>query len=67
MISVTYNGQPKKIGKEMTLLQFLNQEKYEGKGFAVAVNQTFVARETYPLYTIQAGDSIEVVGPMQGG
>lgn len=67
MISVSYNGQPKKIGKELTLLQFLNQEKYEGKGFAAAVNKTFVGREAYSHYAIQDGDSIEVVGPMQGG
>ena len=67
MILVTYNGQPKKISKEMTLLQFLTQEKYEGKGFAVAVNKAFIAREAYSRYAIQNGDSIEVVGPMQGG
>lgn len=40
---------------------------YKGRKVAVAVNETFVPRTSWPERTIESGDRLDVVAPIQGG
>ncbi len=40
---------------------------YKGRRVAVAVNETFVPRKSWPQRTLEAGDRLDVVAPIQGG
>ena len=40
---------------------------YKGRGMAVAVNETFVPRRSWTQRTIESGDRLDVVAPIQGG
>ena len=40
---------------------------YQGRRVAVAVNETFVPRKTWAERTIESGDRLDVVAPIQGG
>ena len=37
------------------------------RGFAIAVNKSFIPQCDYAKTTLQAGDQVELVVPMQGG
>ena len=40
---------------------------YQGRKVAVAVNETFVPRTSWAERTIESGDRLDVVAPIQGG
>lgn len=40
---------------------------YEGRKVAVAVNETFVPRGAWAERTLESGDRLDVVAPVQGG
>jgi len=67
MIEIKWNGEITQISSEMSVLEFLKSKNYERRGFAVAVNETFIPRNEYTTTMIKATDRIEVVAPMQGG
>lgn len=40
---------------------------YQGRKVAVAVNETFVPRQSWAERIIESGDRLDVVAPIQGG
>ena len=48
------------------LTQFLNTDQQD-RTYAVALNSEFVGRDEYATTPIKAGDSIDVLFPIQGG
>ncbi len=67
MIEITLNGKPAVIDPECTLAHALVQWNFRNGAFAVAINETFVARANYTEIILKTGDRVEIVTPMQGG
>lgn len=67
MIKVSVNGEIKEIDGGLNISQLIEALEYKTKGFAVAVNTTFVAIKSYKETMIQAGDRIDILAPVQGG
>ncbi len=67
MIKVSVNGEIKEIKENLNVKELINELHYTIKGFAVAVNTTFVAINTYEVTIIKTGDTIDILAPVQGG
>ncbi len=67
MIKVSVNGEIKEIKEGLNVHQLIEALEYKTKGFAVAINTTFVSIKTYETTIINDGDSIEILAPVQGG
>lgn len=66
MSSISLNGDRHPLDAPVRLETLLEGLGYSGS-FAVAVNREFVPRPSYGTTTIQPGDEIDVIAPMQGG
>ncbi len=67
MIKVSVNGEIKEINEDLNVNDLIEVLGYTIKGFAVAINTTFVALTTYNKTIIQDGDQIDILAPVQGG
>ena len=67
MIKVSVNGEIKEISENLNVKELIEALDYRTKGFAVAVNTTFVAIDKYERTMIQEGDTIDILAPVQGG
>ncbi len=67
MIEVIVNGIRTELSSEMNVKEIIKELKYKKKGFALALNGTFVAISTYEMTIIHDNDSIEILAPVQGG
>lgn len=67
MIEIIVNGKRTEISAEMNVKQVIKELKYRKKGFALALNGSFVALSTYETTLIRDNDSIEILAPVQGG
>ncbi len=67
MIEVIVNGIRTELSSEMNVKEIIKELKYKQKGFALALNGTFVAISTYNTTIIHDNDSIEILAPVQGG
>ena len=67
MIEVIVNGIRTELSSEMNVKEIIKELKYKQKGFALALNGTFVAISTYETTIIHDNDSIEILAPVQGG
>jgi len=67
MIEVIVNGVRTEVSTEMNVNEIIKELKYKQKGFALALNGTFVAISTYDSTMIYDNDSIEILAPVQGG
>jgi len=67
MIKVSVNGEITELEEGLTVTQMIEALNYKTKGFAVAVNTTFIAIKSYEETIIHAGDSIDILAPVQGG
>ncbi|MCD6212774.1 MAG: sulfur carrier protein ThiS [Sulfurovum sp.] len=67
MIRVSVNGEIKEIEKDLNITQLIKALEYKTKGFAVAVNTTFVSLASYEMTKIREGDTIDILAPVQGG
>ena len=67
MIKVSVNGEVKEINEDLNVNELINALGYRVKGFAVAINTTFVAISMYENTIINAGDNIDILAPVQGG
>jgi sulfur carrier protein len=67
MIKVSVNGEIKEISEDLNVNELIDELGYRPKGFAVAVNTTFVAIDTYVDTIIKEGDEIDILAPVQGG
>lgn len=66
-ITITLNGKPHTLQDELSLQDLLEQNGYNGKTVAIAVNKNFIPKSSYDTHTISEDDEIEIVAPMQGG
>ncbi len=67
MIKVSVNGDIKEISENLNVHELIDALGYKVKGFAVAVNTTFVAINTYESTLINENDQIDILAPVQGG
>ena len=67
MIKVSVNGEVKELETNLNVGQMIESLKYKVKGFAVAVNTTFVPIAKYDETIIKEGDTIDILAPVQGG
>jgi sulfur carrier protein len=67
MIKVSVNGEIKELNEGLNVTQMLEALAYKTKGFAVAINTTFVSIKAYDETIIQDGDTIDILAPVQGG
>ncbi len=67
MIKVSVNGEIKEISEDLNVNDLIEELGYETKGFAVAINTTFVAISMYENTIINADDNIDILAPVQGG
>lgn len=67
MIKVLVNGEVKEIKENMSVEELVEGLGYIKKGFAIAVNTTFVAIASYGETIVNDGDTIDILAPVQGG
>jgi len=67
MIKVSVNGELKELNENLNVNQMIEALAYKTKGFAVAVNTTFVPIAKYADTMIKEGDTIDILAPVQGG
>ena len=65
-MQIILNGRPREVACSH-LDQLLAELGYRGTKVATAVNGAFVARQARAGTELRAGDSLEVIAPMQGG
>ena len=63
---VILNDQKVELDSEKNLEDFLASQTLDGI-FAIAINENFIPKANYTSTTLQEGDHIELVSPMQGG
>lgn len=66
-MKITLNGKSQTLEKIQPILAFLQNNGFDGKLVAVAMNGEFVPKSSYANTQINDGDQIEIVAPMQGG
>ena len=67
MIQVSVNGEKKEVSENLNVTELIDELGYKTKGFAVAINTTFVAIDTYGKTLINENDEIDILAPVQGG
>lgn len=67
MISIILNGKKMELPEEQPLAEAIKVLGYDQGPFAVAVNESFVARSDHGSTMVRQGDQIEIVSPIQGG
>jgi len=67
MIEIIVNGTRTTIPNGLNVKEAVSALEYKGKGFALALNGTFVAVATYETTMVRDNDSIEILAPVQGG
>ncbi len=67
MIKISVNGEIKEVEADLNIKQLIEALNYQQKGFAVAVNTTFVSIKAYEETIINDGDTIDILAPVQGG
>ena len=66
-MKIIINGLEKTLSAPLNISELLDNEGYADMTIAVARNGAFVPKTTYQDITLEAGDQIEIVAPMQGG
>lgn len=64
---LTINGTRKEFEQPLDIAAMLKAEGFEGMAVAVARNGSFVPRGQHNATSLEPGDDIEIVAPMQGG
>ena len=67
MIKISVNGDLKEIEDNCNIYTLLEVLEYKTKGFAIAINLTFVPISKYEKTMIKDGDKIDILAPVQGG
>ncbi len=67
MIKVSVNGEVKEIREKLNIKELVNELGYTKKGFAIAINTTFIAIASYSETVVKDGDTIDILAPVQGG
>lgn len=66
-LRVRVNGVPREIAGVASVEDALRFLGTQGSHFAVALNRRFVPRSRYAEVTLNDGDELEILSPMQGG
>lgn len=66
-IDVMVNGERTAVDPSTTLAAMLEQQGFDLRYAAVAVNEQFVPRAQHPTQQLRAGDRVEVLMPFAGG
>lgn len=66
-MNIILNGDAHTLKTVQNIDAFLQDQGYNGKLVAVAMNGEFLPKSTYASTMINDGDKIEIVAPMQGG
>lgn len=66
-IEIKVNGEKKSVSGGLNVTEILHSQGYDCELLAIALNETFVARTDYLTTIVEAGDSVDIVAPMQGG
>ncbi len=67
-MEITVNGDKKNISAPVTVAEYMEELSVKQPGkIAVAVNGEVISRENWQDHTIEGGDEIEIVRPLQGG
>lgn len=67
MITIYLNTNKITLSESITLKEVLDSNGYSSGNFAIAINRQFIPRGQYDLTSVNDGDQINVVLPMQGG
>lgn len=67
MIDIIVNGEKKSISEGINIPKMIEELGYTKEGFAIALNETFVAISTYDNTYLKSGDRVEILSPVQGG
>jgi len=67
VIKISVNGEVKEVEKGLNVTQLIEALNYKQKGFAIAINTTFVSIKSYEETIINDGDTIDILAPVQGG
>ncbi len=67
MIQISLNNQSHLVMQDTRLSDALIEWGYADSKIAVAINQQFVPRSTYPERILVNGDQIDIVKPVGGG
>ena len=67
MIAVVVNGSATEVDTGDTVATLVRRLESDGRGVAVAINETVVPRSAWPATALQAGDRVEVLRAAQGG
>ncbi len=66
-MAISLNGEHRELSTRIFLAEALADWGYVQEEVAVAVNGEFIPRQDYDTRRLDAGDCVEVVGPVQGG
>ena len=66
-ISITVNGEPRRIPTDATITQLLEQLELVGGRIAVERNREIVPRSRFAAEMLRAGDRLEIVHFVGGG
>ena len=67
MISITLNGESRKIAEAKTVAELLDDLDIPTAGTAVAVNGVVVPHDRHGTLTIAGGERVDVLRPIGGG
>lgn len=67
MVSVTVNGESRKVERGTSLDELLDQLGMERRGLAIAVDDEVVPRSTWSARELGEGSRVEILTIAQGG
>lgn len=67
MVSVTVNGEPRKVERGTTLEALLGHLGMDHRGLAIAVDEEVVPRSTWDVRELGEGSQVEILTIAQGG
>lgn len=66
-ITLSLNGETTRLPEGTALAHALERWGYAERRVAVAINDAFAPRSTWPGHTLDDGDRIDIVAPVGGG
>lgn len=66
-MEIKVNGEPRQVAEGCTAAALVETMGLSGKRIAMEVNMEIVPRSTYPEFTFNPGDKIEIVHAVGGG
>jgi len=66
-MQLVINDEPALVSDDLTLDDLLDELGYTQGAVAVAMEGAFIPRSAYATVTLQEGQALEIVSPMQGG